>query len=255
MPKKNSQAEKKMRRIKSLGKSQIYYGRNILREAIKAKAFIDMIYVETKSAYDYVQSLPYIKEMTIKYEEGIPKSLQKENHQGLAFRSNHEFYVSYSIERLREFQFIVICNHIEDVHNMGSIARCAAGFGAQIIVHDETGSASVTSGVVKASAGCAFRIPFMKCDSLSSVARSLKKSGYQIVGLDVGEKTISLYEWVPKTPIVIILGSEQRGIDRDIRNQCDYLMKIPMENGFDSLNVSHAASIALSWLRQKISST
>lgn len=244
-----------MRRIKSLGKSQIYYGRNILREAIKAKAFIDTIYVETKSAYDYVQSLPYIKEMTIKYEEGIPKSLQKENHQGIAFRSNHEFYEPYSIERLREFQFIVICNHIEDVHNMGSIARCAAGFGAQVIVHDETGSASVTSGVVKASAGCAFRIPFMRCDTLSSATKSLKKSGYQIVGLDVGEKTLSLYEWGPQTPVVIILGSEQRGIEREMRNQCDHLIKIPMETGFDSLNVSHAASIALSWLRQKISST
>ncbi len=226
-----------------MGKSHFYYGRNILREAIAAKVFIDIIHVEARAAYEFVESLPQLNRAQFKFEEGIPAPLRKEAHQGIAFRTNHEFYSPYSFERLRNFPFIVLCNHIEDVHNLGSIARCAAGFGAKIILHEEIGSASVTPGAVKSSAGCAFKLEFMKVPSIHGVAKTLKKNGFALAGLDISEKATSLYDWKPKFRLALVLGSEKKGIDPELRDECDELIRIPMAPNNRSLNLSNAVAV------------
>src|SRR5690606_27854180 len=111
----------------------------------------------------------------LKFEEGIPKSIKSEAHQGVAFKTSHEFYTRYAPEEFPNHQFVALCNHIEDVHNLGSIARCSAGFGASLVIHEEKKSASVTPAVLKASAGCAFGLKFMKAPDLLSAVNSLKK--------------------------------------------------------------------------------
>ncbi len=235
---------------KVLKNSQLYYGRNVLKEALKAKASITTIFVETKSAYDFVLGLPGVGKSSIQFEEGIPKQLKGEVHQGVAFRAKHDFYKPYSIEEVRKYSFVILCNHIDDIYNLGSIARCAAGFGADLIIHENVKSCSVTAAAVKSSAGCAFRLSFMKVPELLSVSKSIKKNGFSVVALDLGAGAIDLYEWEPSSKVALILGSEQNGVGPELLDLCDQRIRISMKSGMDSLNVSHAASIAMSWVQR-----
>lgn len=172
----------------------ILFGRNIFKEALSARASILEVYVETKSAYEWIQKSAGSAFSSFKIQEGLPSVVQKENHQGIAFKTNHPFYKVYDAQEMRKNRSIVLCNHVEDVHNLGSITRCAAAFGSTLIIHEEEKSSSVTASVVKSSAGCAFRVSFMKVDSLEIPLKTLSKSEYQIFGLDVSSQTKDLYE-------------------------------------------------------------
>jgi 23S rRNA (guanosine2251-2'-O)-methyltransferase len=234
-------------------KVPLYFGRNIIEEAFLANAEIKRIFVENAAAFKYLESLPAYQKQKIPTEKGIPAEIKKESHQGVAFECSFPFYTRYEFDRLKKHRFVVLCNHIEDVHNLGSIARCAAGFGASLIVHEEAQSASVTPAVVKSSAGCAFRVKFMKTPDLLRVVQSLEKLDFEFAALDLSEQSISLYDWKPKLPLALILGSEGSGIDDVLRKKCQSLVKIPLQNKVDSLNVSHAAGIAMSWASKNFS--
>ncbi|MBN8554661.1 MAG: RNA methyltransferase [Deltaproteobacteria bacterium] len=231
-------------------KSQILYGRHILKEAVAANIPILTIWVETKSAYDFAVELLGSKYPKIQFEEGIPPKFKNEVHQGVVFQTTYSFYLPYSIEQARKFDFVILCNHLENIQNLGSIARCAAAFGASLIIHENKRSASMTMAAVKSSAGCAFKLNFMEVDEISSVAELLRKSGYLVAGLDAGKNSIPLYDWQPRKPIALVLGSESDGIEEIVRVQCSELIRIPMENNVESLNVSHAASIVMSWVKK-----
>jgi 23S rRNA (guanosine2251-2'-O)-methyltransferase len=227
----------------------ILFGRNIFKEALAARASILECYVETKSAYEWLRKQSGTQFDSLKVQEGIPASLQKENHQGIAFQTNHAFYKTYDAQEMRKYRSIVLCNHVEDVHNLGSITRCAAAFGSSLIIHEEDRSASMTAAVVKSSAGCAFRVSFMKVDSLETPLKTLKKSDYEIFGLDVSDPSQELYEanLTPRAPRAFVFGSEGFGIEDVNKSYCKSLLKIPMASSVESLNVSHAAAVVLSW--------
>jgi len=230
-------------------RSQLYFGRNILREAVAARASLSTLYVETRAAYVFAEKTlgNGISHSNLKIEEGIPAELKNEAHQGIAFRTNHDFYSPFDINAAAKHRFIILCNHVENIPNLGSIARCAAAFGAGLIIHEDQRSASMTASAVKSSAGCAFRIQMMKVNSMLGVAHSLRQRSYSLVGLDISSKSIPLYSWKPKFPLALVLGSEGDGIETDLKELCDSLVNIPMEGGVESLNVSHAAGIAMSW--------
>lgn len=229
-------------------KSTIYFGRNILKEALAAKIQIDEIFYDTEPAKKYVEGLKEFKKRPAPLRPELPKEVRQQNHQGIAFRTSHSFYETYRIENLKKFPIIILCNQIEDVHNLGSIARCAAGFGAKWIIHEEKKSAEVTAAVVKSSAGLAFGLRFSKVSNLQLVCKDLAQSGFHLVGLDVTPHAISLFDWVPTFPLALILGSESKGMESSIKAKCESLIRIPMETRVESLNVSHAAAIALSWI-------
>lgn len=231
----------------------ILFGRNIFKEALLAKASILEVYVETKSAYEWLQKLVGPALNSWKLEEGLPDLVEKENHQGIAFKTNHSFYKIYDAQELRKHRSIILCNHVEDVHNLGSIARSAAAFGSTLIVHESQKSASVTPAVVKSSAGCAFHLSFMKVDHLEVALKILKKSDYQIMGLDLCEQSVDLYSanLTAGGKRCFIFGSEGFGLEEINKSYCDLILKIPMERQVESLNVSHAASVVLSWAHHR----
>jgi len=226
----------------------LLFGRNIFKEALLARASISEVFVETKSAYEWLQSAAPALPSHCKIEEGIPPSFKNENHQGIVFRTNHAFYKTYDASELRRHSRIILCNHMEDVHNLGSTTRIAAAFGATLIVHEKDRSASVTPAVVKSSAGCAFQVSFTKVDRLETPLQLLKREGWEIVGLDLSESAAPLYSWNPKPKLAIVLGSEGFGLEEANKLLCTQLIHIPMEAHVESLNVSHAASVVMSWV-------
>ncbi len=226
----------------------ILFGRNILREALRAKAALSKIYYETEAAKRFAQSLSGLRHADVEWISGIPAAFRHQAHQGIVFETSHSFYRPYSDLSLKQYPLVILCNHVQDIHNFGSIARCAAAFRGGLMIHEEDQSAELTPAAVKSSAGLAFHIQFAKVKSLVDPLKELSRRGFSIVGLDSDRQAISLYEWTPTFPIALILGSESSGIDADIKFFCRESVRIPMEKVAESLNVSHAAAIAMNWI-------
>jgi len=225
----------------------LYFGRNVLREALIAKTPVEEIFYESEPALKFLESLKGLKSSSIKKTEGIPGSMNKYSHQGIVFRSSHKFYSDIASLALPKLPFVVVCNHMEDVHNLGSVIRCAAGFGAKLIIHEEKESASLTPAAVKSSAGLAFHLRFAKTANLPSTLQKLAQNGFHIIGLDAGARSLEMRDWIPQFPLALVLGSEGEGLSPAVQARCESLVRIKTEKILESLNVSHAAAIAMQW--------
>jgi 23S rRNA (guanosine2251-2'-O)-methyltransferase len=229
-------------------KTEIFVGRNVLKEAILAKASIKEIYMANASAYEFAQSLKALKSMELTWTEGLPPSVKNENHQGIAFRAAHRFYVPPSGDLLKDQTLIVLAHQMQDVHNLGSIARSLAGFGGGLIIHDRKAAAQVSPAVVKASAGLAFRLKFSMTDSMAETITFVKSAGFEVLALEASRDAEILFECAPKQKVALLLGSEGSGLSRDMTALAHRKIKIPTEPILESLNVGHAAAIAMAWV-------
>lgn len=140
----------------------------------------------------------------------------------------------------------VVLDNITDPRNLGAVIRSTAAFGGSGVIIPERRSASVTAVTWRTSAGTAARLPVAKATNLTRTLKEFQKNGYQIVGLDAGgEHTLDTYE-NGTDPVVIVVGSEGKGISRLVRETCDVIMSIPMASWVESLNASVAAGVVLS---------
>lgn len=226
----------------------LFFGRNVLREALIAKVPIEEIFYDSEPALRFLESLKGLKDSKVKRTDGLPGLMQKYSHQGIVFRTSHVFYSEISGLSLQKFPFVVVCNQLEDVHNLGSVIRCAAGFGAKLLIHEEKESASLTAAAVKSSAGLAFHLRFAKTGNLPSTLQKLAQNGFHIIGLDAGSRSLEMRDWIPQFPLALVLGSENEGLSSAVQARCESLVKIKTEKILESLNVSHAAAIAMEWV-------
>ncbi|MCQ9343639.1 23S rRNA (guanosine(2251)-2'-O)-methyltransferase RlmB [Corynebacterium kozikiae] len=140
---------------------------------------------------------------------------------------------------------VVMLDNITDPRNLGAVIRSVAAFGGHGVVIPERRSASVTAVAWRTSAGTAARLPVAKETNLTRTIKQFQQNGYQVVGLDAGgEHTLDTYDGTG--PVLIVVGSEGKGISRLVREQCDVIMSIPMAGWVESLNASVAAGVVLS---------
>ena len=140
---------------------------------------------------------------------------------------------------------IVALDNITDPRNLGAVIRSAAAFGGHGVVIPERRSASVTAVAWRTSAGTAARLPVAKATNMVRCLKQFQKAGYQIVGLDAGgEHTLDSYDGT--TPVVVVVGSEGKGLSRLVAETCDTIMSIPTTGWVESLNASVAAGVVLS---------
>jgi len=147
---------------------------------------------------------------------------------------------------------LIALDQVTDPHNVGAIIRSAAAFGASGIILTERNSPEQTATVVKSSAGTIEFMSVVREVNLANTIRKLKKSGFFCAGL-AGEATTLLADFDPPNKLVLILGSEGDGLRRLTKEECDYLIKIPMCEGVESLNVSNAAAVSMYELSKKMS--
>lgn len=139
---------------------------------------------------------------------------------------------------------IVVCDHLSDPQNLGAIVRSAEVFGAHGVVIPKRRSASVTPAAVKASAGACLHLPIVRCTNLHAALNELKEAGVWLYGADgAGDRLVC--ETDMTSAAAIVLGSEGDGLSRLIREDCDFLVRIPMLGKVNSLNVSAAAAVFL----------
>jgi len=140
---------------------------------------------------------------------------------------------------------LVALDGVTDPRNLGAVVRSAAAFGASGVVVPERRAAGMTASAWKTSAGAAARVPVARATNLSRTLAGYRKAGFMVVGLaadgdaDVADLPIA------DGPLVVVVGSEGKGMGRLVREQCDVVANIPIAADTESLNAGVAAGIAL----------
>jgi 23S rRNA (guanosine2251-2'-O)-methyltransferase len=139
---------------------------------------------------------------------------------------------------------LLMLDQITDPQNVGAIFRTAAAFGARGVILQDRHAPALSGALAKAAAGAIDTIPHARETNLSRSLERLEALGWRAVGLD-GAAPDELAAVLDASPTVLVMGSEGEGLRRLVREHCDVLAKILMPGGFESLNVSAAAAVAL----------
>ena len=139
---------------------------------------------------------------------------------------------------------------IKDPHNLGAIVRSAEAFDCKGIIIPQRRSAGLTGTVAKVAAGALEHVNVSRVVNLNRALDELKKNGFIIVGLSEHGK-VSISKFNESSPIVLVVGSEDKGISLLAQKKCDFLLKIPLKGKTSSLNASVAAAISLFHLTNK----
>ncbi len=139
---------------------------------------------------------------------------------------------------------IVALDSIQDPHNFGAIIRSAAAAGAQGIIFAKDRAAPLSGTVAKVSVGAVSRVNLCQVNNISKALKALQDEGFWVFGA-AGDGGQGLYEADFNGPVCIVIGSENKGIRPLVKEQCDFLISIPMAGGMDSLNASAAAAVIM----------
>jgi 23S rRNA (guanosine2251-2'-O)-methyltransferase len=171
-------------------------------------------------------------------------------HQGLAlqvppYRYAHPDDLLARALESGEPVLLVALDGVTDPRNLGAVVRSAAAFGAHGVLVPERRSAGMTVSAWKTSAGAAARVPVARAPNLARALAAYRKAGVFVVGLDgSGEADVADVDLLAE-PVVLVAGSEGRGLSRVVREQCDVVARIPIAASVESLNASVAAGVAL----------
>jgi 23S rRNA (guanosine2251-2'-O)-methyltransferase len=171
-------------------------------------------------------------------------------HQGVALKVPAYEYAHPAdlIDRAQaagEPALIVALDSVTDPRNLGAVVRSAAAFGAHGVVVPERRAAGLTASAWKTSAGAAARIPVARATNLTRQLRDYASAGLTVVGLAAGGRTELDEADVVTDPVVLVIGSEGKGLSRLVADVCDLHVRIPMVSSSESLNAGVAAGIAL----------
>ncbi len=239
---------------RSRGSSELIFGRNSVVEALLADVPVTTMYAATRIEVDdrVRTALRLAQERGIPILESARGELDRLTaggvHQGLAAS-----IPPYDYADPRDLigpsaagsPLLVALDGVTDPRNLGAVIRAVAAFGGQGVIVPERRSVGVTAGTWKASAGAAARVPVAKAGNLTRALEDYRRSGYFVVGLDA-EASVDLPEMdLAFEPLVLVIGSEGKGLSRLVRETCDQVVSIPMASGMESLNAGVAAGIAL----------
>ena len=243
-----------------MDKSTEIYGIRSVIEAINSSKDIDKVYIQTGlkgKLIGQLESLIRSNKINFSYVP-IQKldRLSKKNHQGVVARiAPIKFYTIDSFSEVLEKSknpFVLILDQINDVRNFGAIIRTAEISGVDGIIIQNSSSAPVNSDTIKTSAGAIFNIPICKVNHIKDAIYHLQSLNISIISASE-KSTKNIYDVDLKGPIAIIMGSEQKGINKSVINLSDESVKLPMYGKIESLNVSVACGVFLyEVVRQRI---
>ena len=237
-------------------RGEIVAGRNAVLEALR----------------ESVPSTELLVARSIEVDDRVAESLKLALHLGLPIREAHRAEVEgispnsqgiilaikpfqYSsfeeiMQRAKYPALVVALDGVTDPRNLGAIIRSAAAFGAAGVIMTERRAASMTASAWKSSAGAAARLPIAQVTNLARTIDAAKKEGLFVVGLDgESEELISTMK-IASEAIMIVVGSEGKGLARLTREKCDLVVSIPISATTESLNASVATAITLFFIDQ-----
>lgn len=239
----------------NMSEENIIEGKNAVIEAIRAGRPLDKIFLARGSsdkALAFIASTAKNAGVTVtECDRRKLDAMSATNgaHQGVIAVAAAKEYCSvedilaHARER-GEDPFVVVCDGLEDPRNLGAVIRCAECAGAHGVIIPRHHSAGITAAADKASAGAAEHMPVARVANLTAALQDLKKEGLWVYGAEA-DGNAPLWRTDMKGPICLVIGSEGRGLSRLVRENCDFIMTIPMAGRVNSLNASVAAAILL----------
>ena len=238
-------------------KGEIVSGRNAVLEALR----------------ENVPAIELIVARSIDVDDRVAESLKLALHHGLNIREVHRAEIEninansqgiilaikpYQYSSFQEIaeqanhpMMIIALDGVTDPRNLGAIVRSASAFGAAGVVMTERRAAAMTAAAWKSSAGAAARLRVAQVTNLARTIEDAQKLGCFVIGLD-GEADVTLSEMkVAKEHLMIVVGSEGKGLSRLVREKCDLVVSIPIMASTESLNASVATSIAMFWVDEQ----
>jgi len=239
---------------------RIIYGKNTVVEAIKNSSVIEVYLVKEKNGEVVdkdVECLAQSRKVDIKYMNKFDLSkIANGNHQGVAAKQFE--YKYYSVDdltnnsnNLNNQSLIIALDGLEDPHNLGAIIRTCEIAGCDGVIIPKNRSVHVTTTVAKVSTGATEYVKVSEVTNLRQTLKSLKEKGYWIVGAEYTSESVNLWDVDYNMKICLVIGSEGKGVSRIVREECDFLVKIPMWGKINSLNASVSAAILIYEIRRQ----
>jgi len=260
--KRKKAAEKKVSPRTRTGRSEkpkgeIVSGRNAVLEALRASVLATELIVARSIDVDdrVAEALQLALHLQLPIREVHRAELEgiNANSQGIILAIKPYQYSSFQeiAERANHPILIVALDGVTDPRNLGAIVRSAAAFGAAGVVMTERRAAAMTASAWKSSSGAAARLSVAQVTNMARTIEDAKKLGCFVIGLDgESDQTLSGMK-VAKENVMIVVGSEGKGLSRLVREKCDLVVSIPMRATTESLNASVATSIALFWVDEQ----
>ncbi|NBE51530.1 23S rRNA (guanosine(2251)-2'-O)-methyltransferase RlmB [Streptomyces boluensis] len=239
------------------GSSELVVGRNsvveALREGVPASTLYVLQYIDNdervREALQLVAERGGINLMEAPRAE-LDRMTNGLNHQGLVlqvppYEYAHPEDLAAAAFDEGEDPLIVALDGVTDPRNLGAVVRSVSAFGGHGVVVPERRAAGMTAGAWKTSAGAAARTPVARASNLTRALEAYQKAGLTVVGLAAdGEHKVGELEAL-QGPVVIVVGSEGKGLSRLVGETCDFRVRIPMPGGTESLNAGVAAGVVL----------
>ena len=228
-------------------------GRNAVMEALKGSSRINRLMVADGSSEGSIREL-----IAVAKEKGVPVQFLERSkldsmakgirHQGVLAQVSPVEYVELEdiLSKAREKQedpFIILLDELEDPHNLGAILRSADAAGAHGVLIPKRRSCPLSATVAKTSAGAVEHVPVARIGNIVQTIKALKEEGLWVAGADMDGK--NYYEADLTGPLLLVVGSEGQGIGRLVKEQCDFIVRIPMLGAINSLNASVAGSVLM----------
>lgn len=231
----------------------IVCGRNAVREALKSERVPDKIYVQRGVRHGSIgEIIALAKKVRVPVEETDRERLDRLSdgvvHQGIVALTAPISYVSIEemIARANEkgeTPLLVIADHLADPHNLGALIRCCEGAGVHGLILPKRDACPINQTVMKASAGAAQHLNIARVSSLAAACDKLKELGVWICAVEADGDDFASFDY--DTPLAFVLGSEERGVSRLVREKSDFCLSLPMCGKVNSLNVSCAGAVVL----------
>jgi len=251
------QQPNKMRRPKTSDESEFVTGRNSVLEALRAKIPVTTLYIATRIEYD-----DRVKEiLQIATSRGLPilEVMRPELDRLAGFDSVHQgvglkvppYEYAHPLELLDKVvasgrvPLFVALDGVTDPRNLGAIIRSVAAFGGHGVIVPQRRSVGLTASAWKTSAGAAARTPVAMASNLNATIKSFKEKGVFVLGLDGAGETSLPDLALAKEPVLLVVGSEGKGLSRLVTENCDAVVSIPINAATESLNAGIAASVTL----------
>ncbi len=236
--------------MESTSNEEIIYGKNAVTEALKAERSVDTVYLlKNSQGMNKIIALAKKQGIVIKdVGEDKLKAMCGDKHGGVAACLSAVTYCTVedilaSAESKGKPPFIIICDEIQDPHNLGAIIRTAEASGADGVIIPKRRSATVNPTVFKTSAGAAAWVNIARVSNLVDTIKTLKKHGVWVYGAEADGTPIDKADL--SGPVALVIGSEGFGLGKLVRENCDVVLSLPMLGKVNSLNASVCAGILM----------
>lgn len=235
-------------------KNDIIEGRNAVIEALRVGRSIDKIFIangETDKTLGHIASKARVAGIVVVDADRrkLDSMSVTHSHQGVIALVGVNEYCSVEdilavAEKKGEAPFVIVCDEVSDPRNLGAIIRSAECAGAHGVIIPKRRSAGLTAIVGKASAGAAEHMAIARVPNIPAVLKELKDKGLWVYGAAAGGSN-GLWDTDFTGAMALVIGSEGDGIGRLVRENCDFIVNIPMVGKINSLNASAAASVIM----------